>query len=156
MPDLESAELEDDVVAIEHDDAALRADARATSSAQPEWWSWLPSTATTGTGEAGACVREDARLLGEAVRREVAGEQDEVDVLRDRRERARQPFAQGLARVDVAGGRDAESFRSHDVSTRREVPRTRKGVYPQRHAVRSARELPLAARDDEAGRRRAA
>ena len=51
--------------------------------------------------ETGARSREDLGLLGKTVRREIAGEQDEVRVLRDRREHAREPLAQRLGGVDV-------------------------------------------------------
>jgi len=52
--------------------------------------------------ETGARIREDLGLFRKAVRREIAGEEDEVHVLRDRREHACEPIAQGLCGMDVA------------------------------------------------------
>ena len=53
-----------------------------------------------------ARIREDLGLLGKTVGREIAGEQDEICVLRDRRERAREPLTQRLGGMDVARRRD--------------------------------------------------
>ena len=66
-----------------------------------------------------ARVGEDRRLLREAVRRQVAGEQDEVGSLFDSRERTLDPLAKRLSRVDVACGRDANGRGHRGLDTRR-------------------------------------
>ena len=60
------------------------------------------------SGAAG--VGEHSRLLRLAVRRQVAGEQDEVGLLGHRGERVRDPLAQRLGAVDVACGGDTDPF----------------------------------------------
>ena len=82
-----------------------------TSSREPEWWSWFPRTATIGTARGAARVREHRGLLGQPVRRQVAGEQDEVDSLRERGERPFEALAQRLGRVDVSCRGDANRRR---------------------------------------------
>ena len=77
-----------------------------------------------GNGEAPARIREHARLLGQAVRGEVAGEQHDIDLLGNCRERPRQPVAERLARVHVAGCGDANRSAHPSRIPAREVLRT--------------------------------
>ena len=129
--DLDLTQLEHDVVAIEHDDVAGTQSLRDLVGAAGVMVV-VSEYRDDGHRQARTCLREDARLLREAVRREVAREQHEIDVLRDGRERARQPFAQVLARVHVAGGSDADGSAHPMHVPAREVLRTRKTGTPRR------------------------
>ena len=82
-PDLDVADLENDVAPVEHDDARRPRDGRDLVAA---------ARVVVVVSEHGddrdldrpAGVREHRGLLGQAVRRQVAGEQDEIRLLRDR------------------------------------------------------------------------
>jgi hypothetical protein len=50
-----------------------------------------------------ACVGKHLRLLGLAERRQIAGEQDEIDALLQLRERLREPTTRRLRSMDVTG-----------------------------------------------------
>ena len=107
-PDLEIADLEDHVVAVEDDDAALPQDVLQLVAAAGVVVV-IPEHGDHRHGEASARVAEHRRLLGQAMGREIARQEHEIALLGDRRERPREPLAQRLDRVDVARCGDPQS-----------------------------------------------
>ena len=94
---------------VEHDRRRPPRARRRTRPARSTCQSWLPSTVITGISRSRTASAR-SRLLGLAVRGQVAGEQDQVDAPR---ERARTPSrarsrSRRAAEVDVAGGGDPD------------------------------------------------
>jgi Nucleotidyl transferase of unknown function (DUF2204) len=107
-PHLEPCDLENGVAAVEHDDARLR-EGRRDLGGERAVVVVVAEHGEHGNIRAPARVPEHARLVDEAVRGEVAGEQDQVGLGADLRERPLEPGAQLLGGMDVSyrGNRDA-------------------------------------------------
>ena len=106
-PDVDAFDLGHRGVALEHRDTAV-AERVGDLAAPPEVVVVVPEHGIQGRDQPAARVGEDGRLLRVAVRRQVAGEEDQVGLVVDRRERCLEPLPMGLARVDVAGGGDLD------------------------------------------------
>lgn len=105
--DLEARDLENRVRAVEHHDAAPAQcldDVCLASGVVVV----VAQNGDHGHAEPSAGVRQHGRLLGKAVRREIARDEDEVALRGDVCEGSRQMLAQSLAGVDVARGRDSQ------------------------------------------------
>jgi hypothetical protein len=97
----------DGVVALEHADAPVL-EHRDHLVAAVRVVVVVSEHGVHGHLERPARIGEHGRLLWLAVRGEVAGEQDDVRLALERRERMRDPLAQGLGAVQVAGGGDTD------------------------------------------------
>ena len=102
-----------------------------------------------------AGVREHLGLLREAVRRQVAGEQDEIHLLADLGERSLEAVSKRLGRMDVACRCDADGCRHSTRDTRRgRSANAETGRNVRLMSSQTERDSTRADRDDEAGGRR--
>jgi len=138
-PDLGFADLEDRVAAVEDDDAAffehgldLVAAARVMIV--------VPEDRNDRSRERGAGVGEDGGLLGQPVRGEIAGEEHEVALFRDRGKRSLEAFSERLDRVDVACGGDSHRRLHRTRSTRPRRSANAESGYQSRAMSSASRE----------------
>ena len=124
-PDLDAADLEDDVLAVEHAHSRflelLHDLVRAAGVVIV-----IAEDRDDGNGDRRARVCEHGRLLGEPVRRQVSCEEDEVGVAVDRRKALRDVLSERLGRMNVSGCGDADR-RCHNGSDTRTRGRMNSG-----------------------------
>ena len=129
---VELADLDDRVAPVEDDDSRVREDGHDLVAAV-RVVVVVPEHREDRHLEAAARVRENRGLVGQAVRRQVAGEEDELGPVRERGERALEALPQRLRGVDVGRGSDADALRHLFGVPARGVPGTREpGIHRPR------------------------